>query len=199
MFQNTCVRDSRRAFPSHLAVMLVLLLGGMPSAARAKGSVECGLDCLFMAARFYRFDVELREIRNAAGPAQSEGYPLTQLRDVAKQFGLYARIYQGEPSSLMLIGSPCVVMLHLKSNHYVLMNDFDLEANIAHVFDPSQEKFEIIPLDDWSGFALLMAKEEIVIDTPGKAWKWRQGMVLAIGMVGIFLLGILGIRKWRQR
>ena len=163
-----------------VAVFSSLLFSSLASDASGQNQRECGLDCLYMAANALGFTVELDQIRRKLGSPSEIGYSLSQLCDAAQSLGLQTKMVNGDVLGLTHIASECVVILHLKSQHFVVMRNMDDRHLVAEVYDPSKERFESLELADWSGNALLISNSEIILESPQTSAFFRPSVIFTV-------------------
>lgn len=95
--------------------------------------VECGLTCLAMIFSYYGTGVSMASLRHRCVIGLS-GLSIGSLLQVARDFGMDAKVYRLEISALATVQLPAV--LHWNFDHYVVLKE--IRKNSYFVHDPAR-------------------------------------------------------------
>jgi NHLM bacteriocin system ABC transporter peptidase/ATP-binding protein len=95
-------------------------------------AAECGAASLAMLLAYYGVWVPLEQLRVECGVSR-DGSKASNIVRAAKRFGLDARGFRQEPSTLHLAAMPCII--HWNFNHFVVLEG--IKDKFAYINDPA--------------------------------------------------------------
>ena len=126
--------------------------------------MDCGAACVAMVCRFFGRAIDIVRVREAVRTA-ADGTSLAGISRGAEELGLTARSVKASKSRLEELPLPAIV--HVGGNHWVVL--FDVQELRVRVADPAvglrrlpRDEF----LDEWSGYASLLAPTERLQEQP---------------------------------
>jgi hypothetical protein len=185
---------------------LALLLVGLWNTVQAqtnskvKDDSTCGAKCLYVVLRGYGVSPRsYKTIVEELGPAKNDGYSLLQIRDVARNHGMFAECVQLDKKSLERFASSASVILHLTKvggkdrGHYVICEG--VNATSASIIDASsgaavQISHEIFL--NWSGNALILSRDPIDLSSSSSS-SGRSVWLVLCGICLVCVVATLGI------
>jgi NHLM bacteriocin system ABC transporter peptidase/ATP-binding protein len=107
-------------------------------------AAECGAAALAMVLAHYGAWVPLEQLRIECGVSR-DGSKASNIVRAARRFGLDAKGYRREPSTLAALPMPCI--LHWNFNHFVVLEG--ISGNLAYINDPGfgRRKVDTAELD----------------------------------------------------
>jgi NHLM bacteriocin system ABC transporter peptidase/ATP-binding protein len=107
-------------------------------------AAECGAAALAMVLAHYGAWVPLEQLRVECGVSR-DGSKASNIVRAARRFGLDAKGYRREPSTLAALPMPCI--LHWNFNHFVVLEG--ISGNCAYINDPAfgRRKVDTAELD----------------------------------------------------
>jgi ABC-type bacteriocin/lantibiotic exporter with double-glycine peptidase domain len=121
-------------------------------------SVECGAAALAIVLAYYGAWIPLEQLRVACGVSR-DGSKASNIVKAARGFGLAARGFRKEPTTLHELPMPCII--HWNFNHFVVLEGID--GDRAYINDPAmgRRKLDMTELDlAFTGVALAMEPTE---------------------------------------
>jgi NHLM bacteriocin system ABC transporter peptidase/ATP-binding protein len=121
-------------------------------------AVECGAAALAMVLAYHGAWIPLEQLRVACGVSR-DGSKASNIVRAARTFGLSAKGFRKEPSTLHQLPMPCII--HWNFNHFVVLEGID--GNRVSVNDPAmgRRQLDMQELDlAFTGVALAMEPTE---------------------------------------
>lgn len=136
---------------------------------------ECGYYCLMAAAISQGVapdDVRLKSVRDDHPPISSIGYSFDELRDLASEFGLQARLLETSVDKIARRRPPFACIAHIDEGHFVCVVDYDASRDAMRIYDPASAGSERPFVEQerelfdrrWSGFVLIVSRQSIPDD-----------------------------------
>jgi NHLM bacteriocin system ABC transporter peptidase/ATP-binding protein len=119
---------------------------------------ECGAAALGIVLAYYGAWVPLEQLRTACGVSR-DGSKASNIVRAARSFGLSAKGFRQEPSTLHEVPMPCII--HWNFNHFVVLEGID--GDRAYVNDPAlgRRRIDMAELDlAFTGVVLTMERTE---------------------------------------
>ena len=117
-------------------------------------AVECGAAALAMVLAYHGAWISLERLRVECGVSR-DGSKASNLLKAAQRFGLSARAFRQEPSTLQQQPMPCII--HWNFNHYVVLEGID--GDHAFINDPAfgRRRIDMAELDrSFTGVVLVL-------------------------------------------
>lgn len=137
-------------------------------------AVECGAAALAMVLAHYGIWVPLEQLRVACGVSR-DGSKASNIIKAARSFGLVARGFRKEPSTLHEMPMPCII--HWNFNHFVVLEG--IHGDRVYINDPAigRRRIDMAELDlAFTGVVLTMERTEAL----KKFGKKPQGLRLLL-------------------
>ncbi|MCE5173032.1 peptidase domain-containing ABC transporter [Paenibacillus profundus] len=119
---------------------------------------ECGLACLTMILKYYKYDISLSELRDEIG-SSNDGYSFYHLFAIAKHKHMKAAAYKASAEDVKSMKWPSI--LHWENNHFVVLEK--IKNGTFYILDPAfgrkklrQEQFA----DHFSGSVLYLEPDK---------------------------------------
>jgi NHLM bacteriocin system ABC transporter peptidase/ATP-binding protein len=117
-------------------------------------AVECGAAALAMVLAYHGSWIPLEQLRVACGVSR-DGSKASNIVRAARRFGLDARGFRAEPSTLHQLPMPCII--HWDFNHFVVLEGID--GDRVYINDPAigRRQIDMAELDlSFTGVVLAM-------------------------------------------
>src|SRR5271167_4498112 len=101
-------------------------------------AVECGAAALAMVLAYYGAWIPLEQLRVACGVSR-DGSKASNVVRAARTFGLTARGFRKEPSTLHELPMPCII--HWNFNHFVVLEGID--GDRVSINDPAMGRRQL--------------------------------------------------------
>jgi NHLM bacteriocin system ABC transporter peptidase/ATP-binding protein len=121
-------------------------------------SVECGAAALAMVLAYHGAWIPLEQLRVACGVSR-DGSKASNIIRAARRFGLSAKGFRAEPSTLHEMPMPCII--HWNFNHFVVLEGID--GDRVYINDPAigRRRIDMAELDRaFTGVVLVMEPTE---------------------------------------
>src|ERR1700694_1087970 len=121
-------------------------------------AVECGAAALAMVLAHHGAWIPLEQLRVACGVSR-DGSKASNIVRAARRFGLAAKGFRKEPSTLRELPMPCII--HWNFNHFVVLEGID--GDRVYINDPAigRRRIDMAELDlAFTGVALAMEPTE---------------------------------------
>jgi len=121
-------------------------------------AVECGAAALAMVLAYHGAWIPLEQLRVACGVSR-DGSKASNIVRAARRFGLAAKGFRKEPSTLHDLPMPCII--HWNFNHFVVLEGID--GHRVYINDPAigRRRIDMAELDlAFTGVALAMERTE---------------------------------------
>jgi NHLM bacteriocin system ABC transporter peptidase/ATP-binding protein len=119
---------------------------------------ECGAASLAIVLAYYGAWIPLEQLRTACGVSR-DGSKASNIVRAARSFGLSAKGFRSEPSSLREMPMPCII--HWNFNHFVVLEGID--GDRVYINDPAmgRRQIDMAELDlAFTGVVLTMERGE---------------------------------------
>jgi NHLM bacteriocin system ABC transporter peptidase/ATP-binding protein len=121
-------------------------------------AVECGAAALAMVLAYHGAWISLEQLRVACGVSR-DGSKASNIVKAARRFGLAAKGFRKEPSTLHEVPMPCII--HWNFNHFVVLEG--IEGDRVYINDPAigRRRIDMAELDlAFTGVVLAMEQTE---------------------------------------
>lgn len=158
---------------------------------------ECGVRCLYVALKGFDFPVpDYAAFRKQLGTPPEGGYSLAQLADAAQAAGAQTLGVQTSLEELAKRKRPFTFLAHLKSDHFLLVTDF--ENHKVSIIDPPRSSevpegtFQVL----WDGTGLLISPRPIAMAVDARSGGRTALLILGGLVVAAGIGGLLYRRRW---
>jgi NHLM bacteriocin system ABC transporter peptidase/ATP-binding protein len=141
-------------------------------------AVECGAAALAMVLAYHGAWIPLEQLRLECGVSR-DGSKASNIVKAARRFGLVAKGFRKEPSTLHELPMPCII--HWNFNHFVVLEG--IKGDQAYINDPAigRRRIDMAELDlAFTGVVLAMEKT----DAFRKRGRKPQGLRLLLRELG---------------
>lgn len=158
-----------------------------------QATTECGAACLAMVLTYHGRETSITECRECVGVGR-DGAKANVLLRVAREFGLRARAYSGEPEHFKFIQLPAIILWELR--HYVVVERWSPDK--VDIVDPAKGRRRLTKEQFDAGFSGVVLTFEPGIHfktrSETRAGNWRDYLRLLFGMPGMpaLLLQVMG-------
>lgn len=178
------------------ALAILTLISVLVSAGAVRASdPECGARCLYVALKGLDLPVaDYATFRSQLGAPPAGGHSLAQLADAAQAAGAQTLGVQTSLEELARRRPPFTFLAHLKSEHFVLVTNF--ENHKVSIIDPPLARdipegtFQAL----WDGTGLLISPRPITLAVDTRSGMKTMVWVLC-GLAGVAACGWLLSRR----
>ena len=156
---------------------------------------ECGAAALAIVLAHYGAWIPLEQLRTACGVSR-DGSKASNIVRAARSFGLSAKGFRKEPSTLHEMPMPCII--HWNFNHFVVLEGID--GDRVYINDPAlgRRRIDMAELDlAFTGVVLTMERTEAFVKTGSEPRGLRlllrelRGSRTAVGLLVVVSLALV--------
>ncbi len=156
---------------------------------------ECGAAALAIVLAHYGAWIPLEQLRTACGVSR-DGSKASNIVRAARSFGLSAKGFRKEPSTLHETPMPCII--HWNFNHFVVLEGID--GDRVYINDPAvgRRRIDMAELDlAFTGVVLTMERTEAFVKTGSEPRGLRlllrelRGSKTAVGLLVVVSLALV--------
>lgn len=156
---------------------------------------ECGAAALAIVLAHYGAWIPLEQLRTACGVSR-DGSKASNIVRAARSFGLSAKGFRKEPSTLHETPMPCII--HWNFNHFVVLEGID--GDRVYINDPAlgRRRIDMAELDlAFTGVVLTMERTEAFVKTGSEPRGLRlllrelRGSTTAVGLLVVVSLALV--------